>query len=191
MERSDALLVRHCSPTLMGLKTGSLFTCPVDFPMPLTDRLRRWNRLLGCKGLRVLPLRIGEKKALILVYRARQLQEDLTCPPVVRLLRECGYEHPGTAAAIARLRRRLAENATFPHEIGLFLGYPPEDVRGFIEHRAQHFRYAGCWKVYGDEEAAKRRFLQYRQCTARCCRAYARGQSLEQLATGKEKIPNA
>ena len=36
--------------------------------------------------------------------------------------------------------------------MGLFLSYPPEDVKGFIDHRANDFKYAGLWKAYGDEE---------------------------------------
>ena len=39
--------------------------------------------------------------------------------------------------------------------MGLFLSYPPEDVKGFIAHRANDFKCAGLWKVYGDEEKAR------------------------------------
>ena len=35
------------------------------------------------------------------------------------------------------------ESGEFPHEVGLFLGYPPEDVKGFIDHRANNFKCAG------------------------------------------------
>ena len=37
----------------------------------------------------------------------------------------------------------------FPHEIGLFLGYPVEDVKGFIKNRGKNCLYSGYWKVYG------------------------------------------
>lgn len=47
------------------------------------------------------------------------------------------------------------ESGEFPHEVGLFLSYPPEDVKGFIDHRANDFKCAGLWKVYGDEEKAR------------------------------------
>ena len=43
------------------------------------------------------------------------------------------------------------ESGEFPHEVGLFLSYPPEDVKGFIAHRANDFKCAGLWKVYGNE----------------------------------------
>ena len=70
----------------------------------------------------------------------------------------------------------------FPHEIGLFLSYPPEDVRGFIENKACRFKCAGLWKVYGDEERAKELFRQYKRCTDRCCALWRAGSGLAQLA---------
>ena len=181
----DAVLVRQGSPTLQGLKTGSLFVCKTTSQKDMTALFRRWNRLLRGKGLRVIPLKCGNTGVLCYLYRPAQLNSDLSRPAVFRLLRETGYERPATA--LTRLRRRLTENPDFPHEIGLFLGYPPEDVRGFIIHRAERFRYAGCWKVYGDPEAAKRRFLQFKECTIRCCRNFAGGKGIEQLAVGSEK----
>ena len=35
------------------------------------------------------------------------------------------------------------ESGDLPHEVGLFLSYPPEDVKGFIDHRANDFKCAG------------------------------------------------
>ncbi|MFQ9411752.1 MAG: DUF3793 family protein [Evtepia gabavorous] len=39
----------------------------------------------------------------------------------------------------------------------------------------------GCWKVYGDEAAARRQFAAYKSCTANYCRRRASGASLEGL----------
>ena len=52
---SEELLVRHCSPALAGMKTGSLFTCSYKGEDEMRDALRRFNRMLGKKGLRLLP----------------------------------------------------------------------------------------------------------------------------------------
>lgn len=61
--------------------------------------------------------------------------------------------------------KRLGESDEFPHEIGLFLGYPVEDVKGFIENKASCAKCVGYWKVYGDEEKAQKLFNQYKKCT--------------------------
>ena len=78
--------------------------------------------------------------------------------------------------------RRLQGGEDFPHEIGLFLSYPPEDVQGFIENRAQNYKEIGVWKVYGDEEKARKTFAKYKKCTESYCRAFHAGKKLEQLA---------
>ena len=54
------------------------------------------------------------------------------------------------------MRSRLAQREDFPHEIGLFLGYPLGDVIGFIKNAGQNCKCVGCWKVYCNEcEAIK------------------------------------
>lgn len=45
--------------------------------------------------------------------------------------------------------------------MGILLGYPIEDVTGFIEHKGKNYLYSGYWKVYRDVAAKKRIFLQY------------------------------
>ena len=75
-----------------------------------------------------------------------------------------------------------AASPGFPHEIGLFLGYPLQDVLGFIENRGQGSKLVGTWKVYGDEEAARRTFARYKKCTAVYSRCLKEGTPLEKLA---------
>ena len=40
---SEELVVRQCAPTLAGIKTGSLFSCPCDSPEELRQEVRRIN----------------------------------------------------------------------------------------------------------------------------------------------------
>ena len=75
----------------------------------------------------------------------------------------------------------MGDGGDFPHEVGLFLGYPAEDVRGFIENRAAGCKCVGCWKVYGDVNAAKMRFASFEKCTRDNCGRLRRGCTLEQL----------
>ena len=98
------------------------------------------------------------------------------------MLSSLGYDPARPENCLRRLSGRIREAKQFPHEIGLFLSYPPEDVRGFMEHREEGCKCVGCWKVYGDEQAAKRRFAQYDRCTKSYLRQHAQGRSLERLA---------
>ena len=74
---SEELLVRHCAPTLAGLKTANLFACRFSDGDALRRCLCCWNRRLTKKGLRILPLRFEGRRALIYVYRPARLACDL------------------------------------------------------------------------------------------------------------------
>ena len=178
---SDDLVVRFCAPTLAGLKTGSMFSCPYESAEALKRDIREMNIRLGGKGLRVLPLRYREGRALIYFYRPGKLKADLEELEAAAILARIGYPVKNSDRCVARLMNRLEEGPEFPHEIGLFLGYPPEDVRGFIENRAENCKCVGCWKVYGDKAAAEKLFRKYRKCTQVYCSCLAHGFSVERL----------
>ena len=76
---------------------------------------------------------------------------------------------------------RFCLEEEFPHEIGVFLGYPLDDVKGFIRHKGRDYTFCGCWKCYGDPQAARRRFERYHRCTAVLRRRYAEGTPITQL----------
>jgi hypothetical protein len=46
----------------------------------------------------------------------------------------------------------------------LFLGYPIDDVLGFVKYRGRHYKFCGFWKVYGNVEQAKDDFCRYELC---------------------------
>lgn len=73
----EELLVIHCSPTLAGLKTASLFACTFADDREMRSCVRCWNRRLTGKGLRILPLCFENGRALIYVYRPARLSRDL------------------------------------------------------------------------------------------------------------------
>ena len=179
---SDDVLVKNGAPTLAGLKTASLFTCECGCREELLASVRGLNRRFRNKGLRVLPLRFSENKALIYLYRPRMLSEDLTRDSAAELLRQRGYGSAKSEGCLVELIRRLRSGEEFPHEIGLFLGYPVEDVRGFIANNACGCKCVGCWKVYGDAESARKRFELYRKCSRVYWDCWAKGTDIERLA---------
>ena len=179
---SDETLVRFGSPTLAGLKTGNLFTCEYSDRRELSDELRGLNRKLVPRGLRLLPLRWSEKRVLLYLYRPERLEKDLSDGDARELLKEEGYPGRNAEACLVELIRRLRGRKAFPHEIGLFLSYPPEDVRGFIRYGGRKSKLTGCWQVYGDAENARRTFERYDRCTRIYCRRWSEGVPLTRLA---------
>lgn len=177
----ERYLIRHCSPTLAALKTANLFSLFFSSEEELLQQLSAWNSCLEDKGVSLLLLCRRERSALIYVYRRQRLQEELSSPQTARFLAGCGYESTDVDEAILRLQRRLSEKKTFPHEIGVFLGYPLGDVIGFIRNEGKNCKCADCWKVYGDECEAKKTFAKFKRCIEVYVRLWKEGRSIRQL----------
>ena len=179
---SEEYLIRNCAPTLAGLKTGSLFSCPCQDREALRNTVRQLNRRLKAKGLRLVPLRFSDRKVLLYLFRPGKLRQDLSQSTARQLLRCHGYDSGSCEKCVAQLSQKLRKEEEFPHEIGLFLGYPPEDVLGFICQGPDCCKCSGCWKVYGDAAAAQKKFAQFRHCTKVYCDRWAKGTDIERLA---------
>lgn len=178
---SEDLVISQCSPTMAGLKTGNLFTCPMEDKKTLNESIRRMNMKLVPRGVRLLPVKYLEKRVLIYMYRPDRLRADLKDAQAISILSEKAYPIDNADKCVAELVRRVNSQETFPHEIGLFLGYPSEDVNGFIKYGADKAKCVGTWRVYGDEEAAKKKFALYKKCTRVYKDAYRRHNSFERL----------
>ena len=179
---SEEMVVRQAAPTLAGIKTGSLFPCPCAEKDVLLGEIRAFNRHYLSRGLCLLPLRFTEGKALLYLYRPAALRRDLRAQTAEALLADAGYPCGSCGRCVAQLVRRMRGSAEFPHEVGLFLSYPPEDVKGFIENRAANAKCTGVWKVYGDEQQAQQTFDRYKKCTQTYCERWRSGVKLDRLA---------
>ncbi len=179
---SEALIVRHCSPTLAGLKTANMFNYTYGDKSELKESIRSVNLMLKDKGVRMIPLRVSKGRALIYVYRPNKLEDDLKSPLSSAILSSCGYDGGSAPQLIKGLIKRLGGSEEFPHEIGLFLGYPPEDVRCFMCDRNRDCKCVGCWRAYNNETEAEKTFARFKKCTDVYCRKLNEGYPLYRLA---------
>jgi len=182
MERA---LVEHCAPTLARVKPGSLFCVRGAQESQLRCEIGRWDGLLSAFGVRVCLLRReNEKRAwMVYVYRPDWIGRILQDEENRKFLVQNGYGCADLDGALNRLAERAQqeEAGEFPHEIGLFLGYPLQDVVGFIENRGRNFTCCGCWKSYGDPAQAQRQFRRYHACTRAYKRLYRAGTPVTRL----------
>ena len=177
----ERVLLTHSAPTLAGLKCANLvrLTGP---RAELEAAAQAWKATLAPRGVHVRTARWDGDSALLYLYREGHLRREWEKPGAADFLRRHGYD-PGAAVQenVELLLRRIARRPCFPHEIGLFLGYPLEDVQGFIENCGKNYRLCGCWKVYGDPQAALRCFARYEKCARVYLQCYQNGHSLSRL----------
>ncbi|MDR2181994.1 MAG: DUF3793 family protein [Treponema sp.] len=156
----EQALIKHLGPVLLGRKPAALFVMPsrqsfcrlkaIAEKLLLLDALRE-------QGNGVLTLACDRDLTRSLL--AGKMMSDALAP----------WEYPqyrtaGSAACLRRLKQRFKRGGEFPHEVGLFLGYPPEDVAGFIRNKGRNCKCCGVWKVYGDEERAQSLFREFGAC---------------------------
>lgn len=178
----EQILGMHCAPTFIGLKAASLVSFPKKSFSNFDDFFSQYESCFRCKRISTFQLAETDAYVLVLFYRAAALKQLLRRSDARKLLLDVGYPPHGSLADLMHcLKERVRKAQGFPHEIGLFLGYPPTDVRGFIEHKGHNFLCCGYWKVYGDEGTAQALFDLYANCTKDFCRKLQEGTPMEKL----------
>ena len=161
VEDSDKEHICLNAPVIMGLKPAAIFTV-TKVEKEILEKIFLKNTELSIE-----TLHIGAKDS-ILLYRKDLLEGRLAEKKVKRFLYSLnlGY-HDGENSLShfkERFRQYKEEGELFPHEIGIFLGYPLWDIRAFIETPRRKAKLTGYWKVYFDPEGALRRFRLFDQC---------------------------
>ena len=153
----ERFLATHCAPLLYKKKAAVLFALK-NIPQSCEWKLLREH------GFHILRLRHRKTHQLVFIYHPLLLIEALDHPIATETLRKMGYSHEkGLNGLLAFLRKRFSESKDFPHEIGFFLGYPPEDVIGFLSCQGR-CKLCGQWKVYSDVGRAVALFDEYEKC---------------------------
>lgn len=184
----ERAVARHCAPVLIGSKPAAIVCLPAidqEELLALAGKLKTY-------GVRLFPLRRGEERCLLMLFSPERLGHLLTDGPAAQALSSMGYTcGKGLADPLLRLRRRCCRK-DFPHEIGFFLGYPYEDVMGFIRYRGRNYKWAGPWKVYGDVDKARRICSDYSCCRQALGRHLDAGGTLEDFpCNARERLAGA
>ncbi len=186
MTVSGKLLIEHCSLTLSSLKTASLFNVKFANEETLYADIDFWNEKFSESGIKLVPLKVANNSALIYMFRQDMLVNDMSDLRAKNILSQYGYENLNVKKAIKKLSKRLYTYEEFPHEIGLFLGYPPEDVEGFICNKGQNCNLCRYWKVYGNENDALQKFEKYDKCKAIYKKLWQEGRDILRLTVKKQ-----
>lgn len=179
---SENVIINHGAPTLAGIKTANLFGYPCSSKEEGLSDIREMNRILSPKGIIAIPVLFQKGRILLYIFRPSLLKQDFNSRAVTDFLEAEGYSCTSVYRCVAQLCQRVRSSSAFPHEIGLFLGYPLEDVKGFIRNHAANYKYSGYWKVYGDETKARSSFQAYRKCSEKYTSCYRAGMHLKDLA---------
>ena len=177
----ERCLIDHCSPVLAGLKSANLMSFAFTDPTAFVQMFAQYRRQFSKKGVSLTMLRYTGQNALIYVYRAAKLKADWAKPGVAEFFQNEGYPSTDVKECIYHLRKRILSQEDFPHEIGIFLGYPLHDVVGFIENEGCNYHCVGCWKVYAGVCDAQKMFAKYKKCKTVYSKLFSDGRPIMRL----------
>lgn len=180
-ERLEIQVVLQCAPVLKNVKISNLLTVKAGEWQQVCREFRN-SRIIS-----VLLYADGVHE-VVFCYRHEQLETYLLHQEVRGFLLDCGYDREpyDVASVMKRMRRRYqlyaGAGSEFPHELGILLGYPVGDVKGFMEHGGRGCLMSGYWKVYDDVEKAKRCFRKYDEAKKCALQEIMSGKPLHQVA---------
>ena len=181
MSTFEKILGQHCGLAMVGIKAANLVCLKHKDFADIHGEICLLGEALSPAGIVLRVLDDNGNRILLLVYREKALEQRLSEPDARRLLTRFGYpDGVGVDALIDRLSGGFRKGGGFPHEIGIFLGYPAEDVIGFIRN-PDGCKMCGAWKVYGDVNKAKETFARYEKCSAAIKRRMDRGDDLKTI----------
>ncbi|NLL52771.1 MAG: DUF3793 family protein [Peptococcaceae bacterium] len=160
------------APTLLGIKPA----CLISLVNPSRNIIANWEQsksdITGRLDLDYLEIKKSSQKILILFYREEILAKYLALKENQDFLKQLGYRE-GLNNMLSLVQARFKSGC--PHEIGLFLGFPCQDVKAFMEYQEKisgirsglqvgqgpRVLLNGYWKVYHKPDLASDIFRRY------------------------------
>jgi hypothetical protein len=157
--RFQSFMEYRLAPVMEGAKPAELIMlCPGLYDLHDTW-LHGGKEMIEETGLECLTLKERADCACVLVYDKASLSRYLDAEWETPLMRNAGYRQFEEHAYLSRLKDRFADRC--PHEIGLFLGFPYDDVDEFIKNSGRQYLFNGYWKVYCKPDRARTIFHKY------------------------------
>ena len=159
LENIETQLALQCAPLITGLKVSNLLIISKGNEEVV-------KRILNRTGISYYRLIQTRTKTTFLLFRRNELEEFLSDENVRNVLMKAGYKSLQIDKILRTFSLRyeayIQGDKSFPHEMGLLLGYPVEDVVGFVENNGKNFLYSGDWKVYENQKAKVKLFDKFK-----------------------------
>ncbi|MGB8452375.1 MAG: DUF3793 family protein [Anaerocolumna sp.] len=177
-------LANSCIPTLLRTKPA----CLVSFHKKYIDDQKSFLTVLKQEAEQFTcsydVLYENENTYYVILYHTELLKDVLNTYCTNVILKENGYlmgndKFYDNLLNFKTRFQSFKQNkfAEFPHEAGVFLGYPIIDVEEFIKNKGENYIFCGYWKVYHNMEEAGKTFDLFRKL---------REEAMELFYTGKE-----
>lgn len=160
-EHIENFLVYHTALVIAKVKPAVTIT----LGKRKMDRINDWNKcgrqFLESIDLKYIELRETENSIILLVYDEELLEKEINTKDHLEFLKTLGYSEKLNIDEYIKFLKVRYEKYHCPHELGVFLGIPIEDVKDFIKYTDKKCLLCGYWKVYNNKDYAEKMFTKY------------------------------
>lgn len=178
IETLQIQLALQSAPLLAGEKISNLIIVSSRYANAVIEMFRSTE-------ISFFMISHTKEKVIFLLYKKAELVSYLKQNKVKQFFTNAGYETIELDEILITVSEKyenyLMGKASFPHELGLLLGYPIEDVYGFINNNGKNFLYTGYWKVYYDLSDKLKIFERFRQAETAVMHMISNGNSIPDI----------
>lgn len=183
----EKFLIYNASLVISGAKPSATITLKKNTDNIFNKWMKYGREFLKAIDLDYIELREGENSLIILVYNRVFLSNHIFKEENKRFLMKIGYEaKEDINRYIEKLKERY-DKYKCPHELGVFLGFPIDDVKDFMECSDKRCLRCGYWLVYNDVEKAKMVFNHYDEIKAFTAKSILEGNPSHKVAYNIKK----
>jgi hypothetical protein len=181
------LITYGIAPTICGYKASTLITLSHKYKNTYNLWKNYKEEYLSSITLKCYELNKTEEAYTVLFYDENGLSYKVQQINCRNFLKDFGYSEDGSIINyLWRLKQKYREGC--PHEIGIFLDIPYEDVIGFIKNDGKNSLYCGYWKVYSQVEQAREIFKKYDICKKKVIELIAQGKNTFEVLKELERM---
>ncbi|MDQ7092325.1 DUF3793 family protein [Desulfosporosinus sp. PR] len=150
--------------TILGVKPAELLNIPVNEGETKNSPWEECRAFLGLeKSIEFREIKTKNERIQVLFYHCASLDKTLRSKANLKFLRQIGYPEPYSLEVYVDFLVKRLNQGDFPHEVGIFLGYPLKDVLGFIGHPSLRLVKTQGWKIYGNEKLSVNKYQSFIQ----------------------------
>lgn len=181
-KRLQFQIIFQCAPFLKGFKIACIINLEVGACKELD-----WT--FSGTEIKYYVLMSKKNRCLVLFYREKEFRMYLEKEDVQSFLEEFGYRHRDMDSVLLQLSERVCryseKDMGFPHEMGVFLDYPIEDIVCFIREAGKNSLMNGYWKVYHNPRRAQMTFHVYDRAKVSAVNEFLMGKPMRDIVCQK------
>lgn len=157
----EKFLIYNASLVISGVKPSATITLKKNNENLYDKWIKYGIDFLRNIDIQYVNLRECSNALIILIYNKKELENYIFNKENRSFLMKLGYPKEDNLYDYLDILKRRYKEFNCPHELGIFLGFPLNDVSDFMNCREKKCLSCGYWLVYNDLKQAQETFSKY------------------------------